>query len=260
MVKKLVSVICLFFLLFPLSAQHWKLKRIETSLGIGTTNVYSDLGGAPNASSILFLKDISFRSTRPSLVGAIRYRVNEHNSVKVTLAYGFSKTEDYAGSRNENRGFSSVTQLMEFGGNYEYYFLPEYRRLRSAAVFNRHGMINDYSSMGAYAFIGLGATLFWPKLNLPEKRPTDTYKDGMGITPVIPVGLGLKFIISDKWIFGYDIGYRISFSDFLDGVKTASSKNPDSYWISSFNLIYRVPTSRRGLPIFMDREWKRARF
>jgi OmpA-OmpF porin, OOP family len=260
MVKKLVSVIFLILLLFPLSAQHWKLKRIETVFGIGTTNVYSDLGGAPNASSVLFLKDISFRSTRPSIVGSIRYRVDAKNSVKVSMIYGFSKTEDYSGSRNEIRGFSSVTQLFEFSGNYEYYFFPEQRRLRSAAVFNRHGMINDYASWGAYVFIGLGGTLFWPELDQEQKRATDTYKNGMGMTAVIPIGIGFKYIISDKWIFGYEIGYRQSFSDYLDGIKTSSSKNPDVYWISSFNLSYRIPTSRRGLPLFMDKEWKKARF
>jgi opacity protein-like surface antigen len=127
-------------------------------------------------------------------------------------------------------------------------------------MFNRRGMINDYSSLGAYVFVGMGATMFKPHLELDETRPGDKYKDNMGVTMAFPIGVGLKYIISDKWVFGYEIGYRQTFSDFLDGFKSPSSNRPDVYWISTFNLSYRIATSRRGLPIFMDRNWRRARF
>jgi hypothetical protein len=260
MVRWLLSALIVLLTGIPVQAQQWKLKRIEGIVGIGTTNVYSDLGGAPDATSLLFIKDITFRSTRPSVYLGVRYRVKPSTSVKFSLHYGYSKTEDYAGSRNENRGFTAVTQLLEVGGQYEYYLLPEQRRLRSAAMFNRRGMINDYSSFGAYLFTGLGATLFWPDLEFDEPREGDEYKNNMGITASLPLGAGIKFIISDKWIFGYEIGYRLTISDYLYGFVSPWSKQPDSYWISSFNLSFRVPTSRRGLPIFMDRQWKRARF
>lgn len=260
MLKWFSTTVLSIAIIFPLSAQQWKLKRIEGIIGIGTTNVYSDLGGAPNASSLLFIKDITFRSTRPSVYTGIRYRINPNTSVKVSLIYGYSKTEDFAGSRNENRGFSSVTQLVEFSGNYEYYFLAEQRRLRSAAVFNRRGMVNDYSSFGAYLFLGIGGTAFWPDLEIDEARPGDKYKNDMGITAAIPAGVGFKYIISDKWVLGYEIGYRQSFSDFMDGFQSPYSKRLDSYWISSINLSFRVPTSRRGLPIFLDKQWRRAKF
>jgi hypothetical protein len=258
--KWLLSICIAFALIIPVQAQQWKLKRIEGILGLGTTNIYGDLGGAPSATSLLFIRDITFRSTRPSLYGGVRYRIKPNSSVKASFTYGYSKTVDFAGSRNENRGFSSVTQLLEVGGNYEFYFIPENRRLRSAAMFNRRGMINDFSSFGAYVFAGLCATMYWPHLKFDEPRPGDTYKNNFGITPVLPLGVGLKYIISDKWIFGYEIGYRLSLSDHIDGFVSPSSNMPDSYWISTFNLSYRIPTSRRGLPILMDKQWRRARF
>jgi hypothetical protein len=260
MVKWYLAAFFTFILVSSGHAQQWKLKRIEGILGTGTANIYGDLGGAPDATSLLFIKDITFRSTRPSIYGAIRYRVNPTMSVRTAFIYGYSKTEDFAGSRNENRSFKTISHLGEFSVNYEYYFLPEQRRLQSAAMFNRRGMINDYSSFGAYVFAGLGATLFKPYLDISENRPGDEYKTSVGVTACIPFGLGFKYIISDKWIFGYEIGYRQTFSDFLDGFKSPSSKSMDVYWISSFNLSYRIPTSRRGLPIFMDKQWRRARF
>src|SRR5512133_990716 len=101
MFKRVTTVAVVVLFLLPLTAQQWKLKRIEGILGIGTSNVYSDLGGAPNATSLLFIKDITFRSTRPSLYAGARYRVNPRNSVKLNFIYGFSKTSDFEGSRNE---------------------------------------------------------------------------------------------------------------------------------------------------------------
>jgi hypothetical protein len=260
MLKGFISTVIAIFIVFPVHSQQWKLKRIEGILGIGTTNVYSDLGGAPDATSLLFIKDITFKSTRPSIYAGVRYRVKPNSSVKASFIYGYSKTQDFAGSRNENRGFTSVTQLLEISGNYEFYFLPEQRRLRSAAMFNRRGMINDYSSFGAYLFTGLGATFYWPHLEVDEPREGDEYKDNMGVTAAVPIGAGFKYIISDKWMLGYEIGYRLTLSDFLDGFVSPYSNRTDSYWISSINLSYRIPTSRRGLPIFLDKQWRRARF
>jgi hypothetical protein len=101
--------------------------------------------------------------------------------------------------------------------------------------------------------------VYKPELDLPETRPNDEYKYDMGITLTIPVGLGIKYIISDDWMIGYEVGYHQTFSDFLDGFITPYSNKPDVFWISSLSLSYRVPTSRRGLPIFLDRQWRRAR-
>ncbi len=97
MVRRFTAVVFILCIVLTANAQQWKLKRIEGILGIGTTNVYSDLGGNPNASSILFIQDITFKSTRPSIYGGLRYRVDPKSSVKVSFIYGYSKTEDYRG-------------------------------------------------------------------------------------------------------------------------------------------------------------------
>ncbi len=76
MAKRLLATILFLLLVYSGYAQQWKLKRIEAIMGIGTTNVYSDLGGAPNATELLFIKDITFRSTRPSVYAGLRYRVD----------------------------------------------------------------------------------------------------------------------------------------------------------------------------------------
>ena len=75
-------------------------------------------------------------------------------------------------------------------------------------------------------------------------------------------GMGglVAITVLTKWVFGYEIGYRQTFSDFLDGFESPSSSRPDVYWVSTFNLSYRITTSRRGLPLFLDKNWRQARF
>jgi hypothetical protein len=253
--RYLILPVFILFMTLSSSAQPWKMLRYEGTLGIGSTNVYGDLGGAPNAESLLFIRDITFRGTRPSIYGAIRYKIDPKTAIKFNLIYGFSKTTDFDGSRNETRKFISTSNLIEFSGQYEFYFLQEDRRLKSSAMFDRRGMINNYSTLGAYVFAGIGATAFWSDLEI-ERREGDVYKTGPSVTLALPIGLGIKYILSDHWMLGWELGYRHTLSDFLDGIRTPWSDNPDVYWISSLNLSYRIPTSRRNLPEFLDKKWR----
>ena len=238
-------------------SQRWKLKRYEAVIGIGTTNIFSDLGGRIDA-SMFFIEDITFRDTRPSIYAGARYKINQKFSTKLALIYGYGKTEDFEGSRNEGRQFLAKTHLIEVSGHFEYYLIQETKRYRSAAMYNRRGMLNNYSTISAYIFGGIGLTKYWTTLER-EPRPTDTYDDRNKFIPAFPLGVGLKYIISDKWTIGYEIGGRYTFCDYIDGFKPSASKHNDIYWISTFNLNYRIKTSRRGLPLFLDRYRVRRR-
>jgi hypothetical protein len=256
---KRISLLLLAILIFSMTiySQRWKLKRYEAVIGIGTTNIFTDLGGRIDA-SLLFIEDITFRDTRPSIYTAARFKINPRNSTKLSLIYGYGKTEDFEGSRNEGRQFLSQTHLVELSGHFEYYLIQETRRWRSAAMFNRRGMLNNYSTISAYVFGGIGLTKYWTNLER-EPRPTDDYDDRNKIIPSFPLGIGLKYIISDKWMIGYEIGGRYTLSDYIDGFKPSASKHSDIYWISAINLNYRIKTSRRGLPLFLDRYRVRVR-
>ena len=210
-------------------SQRWKLKRYEAIIGIGTTNIFSDLGGRVDA-SLFFIEDITFKDTRPSIYTGARYKINQMLS----------------------------TKLLELSGHFEYYLIQETKRYRSAAMYNRRGMLNNYSTISAYIFGGIGLTKYWTTLER-EPRPTDTFDDRNKFIPAFPLGVGLKYIISDKWIIGYEIGGRYTFCDYIDGFKPSASKHNDIYWISTFNLNYRIKTSRRGLPLFLDRYRVRVR-
>jgi hypothetical protein len=255
MKKNILAIVFLFFLLVPNIAQRWKLKRYDAFFGIGTINMFTDLG-VSNTESLLF----GFRPdfTRPSVYFGARYKFSQAFSGKFSMAYGYGHSHDITNLRYEGgSGFRTNTHIIEPSVTGEYYLIKEQRAYTSAAIYNRRGMLNDYSTIGVYLYGGLGGVYFKPLHDI-NPRPSDIVKTNSGFTLALPVGLGLKYIYSDRIIIGYEIGPRYVFSDYLDGIKTASSKYNDIYWLTSIYLSYKIKTTRRNLPLFMDRKFKRA--
>ena len=60
------------------------------------------------------------------------------------------------------------------------------------------------------------------------------------MTLVVPLGGGIKFDISNTISVALDMGVRISFSDYLDGIsESANPTENDSYLLGGINLLYR---------------------
>ena len=54
----------------------------------------------------------------------------------------------------------------------DYYFISEEKKFRSPAMFNRRGMINNYMTLSAYGFLGVGGVYAKADVFIPE------YPDG----------------------------------------------------------------------------------
>ncbi|MBN2214386.1 MAG: hypothetical protein JW723_09085 [Bacteroidales bacterium] len=252
--KKVAFLIILCWITGQTSfSQRWKLKRYEAIVGIGALNLFTDLG-VSNAESLLGFR-IDF--TRPDIYVAARYKFSQDFSGKIGLAYGYGHSHDISNERIEGtEGFRSNTHIIEPCITAEYYIKKEERRYRSAAIYNRRGMLNNYSTWGIYFYGGLGG-LYYDAVYDFTPRPGDKTKEN-GFTLIIPAGIGLKYIYSDKIVFGYELGPRYVFSDYLDGFKPPSSRSNDVYWLTTITLAYKIKTSRRNLPLFLDRRLRRA--
>ncbi len=262
MKKATLIILALFFITISETySQRWKLRRYEAIVGLGTTTVYGDIGGTADESNLYGLKDIRIGDIRPSFYLGIRYKLEEEMSLKLNLIYGRGYSTD-ANSKNEHRNLSFSTGIFEYSLQYEYYFLKEDRRLKSAAVFNRKGMINNYAKTAMYAFAGVGGIYFSPKFTEDPNtvwpdwiwdKENHTYEGYSKINAVIPVGIGLKYTIDDMFSIGFELGGRYTFTDYLDGI---SPNNPpyannskDVYYFADISLIYKVRTDRRGRPV-----------
>jgi hypothetical protein len=67
------------------------------------------------------------------------------------------------------------------------------------------------------------------------------------VTPVIPVGAGVKYPLNNKISLMAEASYRLAFSDYLDGVSLAGNpRKKDHYYSVSVGATYR-PFRNRGI-------------
>lgn len=254
MKKYIITAFILIFIFSSVYTQRWKLKRYEAIVGVGTTNIFGDVGLSPEADGNLFgLKDI--QGTRPSAYLGIRYKLFQDQSIRLNFLYGFGNGEDEG--NNTERGYSFTTMIFEPSLQYEYYFIREERKFRSAALFNRRGMINNFSRISAYAFAGVGGALYIPDF---KGEATETAELGeQGFAVAFPGGIGAKYAINSDISIGIELGGRYVLSDYLDGVTTQYSNANDVYYFGLANLVYKLRTNRKGIPVIFEKSRRRRR-
>lgn len=258
--RKYIVATLVVLILCPVNealAQRWKLRRYEFGGGVGTTQIFGDIGGTADSENLYGLKDIKFDETKLAFNVHLRYKLDPVYSIKTSLFLGFGSGSD-EDSRND-RGRSYKTTLIEFSTQGEYYFIGEEKKYRSAAMFNKRGMINNYRGLAAYGFVGVGLIYYSPKFSGPLK-PADVVTGYSKVSGAFPFGVGAKYIINDRVLLNAELGYRYALTDFLDGhTQKFNSKHNDVYYFLMFNVSYRLNTTRRGLPAFLDKGYRRAR-
>jgi hypothetical protein len=236
-------------------SQKWKLRRYEAIAGIGTAHYFGDIGGSATEENLFGIKDIELFNTRPSFYLGARYKIRHNMAVKANFIFGFLKGDDEGTypeyEYNRDLAFSSV--IFEPSAQFEYSIISEEQKYRTNAMFNKRGMINNYSHYNIYAFAGVGGVFGWPQ---PQKELVNYYEPGTEFGLCFPIGLGLKYVLSSNLSLGVEFGGRLTTTDWLDGYAPNKiypgkefSKANDIYYFAVFNAIYRLKTSRRGLPI-----------
>jgi hypothetical protein len=256
MVKKTLPIILFIALCLPQEgdAQRWKLRRYEALFGVGILNYFGDIGGAATNDNWFGLKDLSIKHTRPSFYLGTRYKIRENMAVKLNLMYGFIAGDD-AGSKNNDRGYEFTSSIFEPSLQYEFSIISEEKRYSSSALFNKRGMVNNYSQINLYLYAGIGGVFYNPKvndamLNAPAYDPGFS-KRGL----VLPVGIGLKYVINQNWSIGGEFGVRFTATDYLDAYSHPKfSKANDLYYFGFVNGIYRIRTSKSGAPILFGKK------
>jgi hypothetical protein len=242
--KNLLFILTLVFLSPAADAQLWKLRRIEVSGGIGTTQFFGDIGGYSNTKNILGLKDFTFLHTRFNVNANVRYRITSDMSVRVNFAGGLFHSTDEKGS-NIRRGFKENTLFFEPSVIGEYYFIKNKAENNFTFLKGKNTLFKSViKSLDFYAFAGAGGLLYNVKPNAvlsPLASATG------GFTMVVPVGIGVTVIYSANTDFGIEFGGRFSFSDNIDGYTSAKSQANDIYHLLNFTITHKIKTRGKGL-------------
>jgi hypothetical protein len=250
-------LILLLFVVPPKAeAQRWKLRRYEGLFGVGFINYFGDIGGAATDKNWFGLKDLTIKDTRPSFYLGARYKIRQDMAIRLNFGYGYIKGDD-ADSKNNERGYAFTSTVFEPSVQYEYSLITEEKRRRSSAMYNRRGMINNYSQISLYLYAGIGGVFYDPVPNDAMKASPRYNPDPPTMGIVFPAGVGLKYIISDSWSVGADFGIHLSLTDYLDGYTSPFSKRNDLYYFGHVHGIYRIKTSKEGFPVLFTRGRRR---
>ncbi|NQW43719.1 MAG: hypothetical protein HQ463_09840 [Bacteroidetes bacterium] len=205
--KFLFVILLCFAAEFTLSAQKYRNGRQEFGLMIGGSNYFGDI--AP---------EIVFKETK--IAGGIFFK-NNHSSFfssKYFLNYARISGSDKNFKANQYRNISFFSDIYELGYDLEFNFKP-------------FGMnVNDKPTT-TYVFAGFNLFFFNPKTKLANGDRVSLQRFGTEgqilndkrkyalIQPALNLGLGYKFNAGKKWDIGAEIGFRKTFTDYLDDTK-----------------------------------------
>lgn len=211
-----LSVTLIFILLATgLTAQYTRPEYIEIYAGPGLLAAFSDIGNY---------------NTGFALNTGFRYRFDSHFSFRANIVSGLIYGTD-KGSRNENRGITFNTLLIEPTGQLEFFIFREKRG------FSRTGYLILKPRMNLYLFAGAGGIYFNPSVKYKYDTEEPHYTK---FTTAITAGGGLCFIVKKKWSVNAELSGRYITTDYLDGYTSFASKSNDIYYFSTANIIYRI--------------------
>lgn len=212
-----------------MSRRAVSLNRFGWNIGgnIGSAYSLTDVSGSSIDQRPGFL-NTQWNTMSLNLGGFARYRFHENFAVNTSLNYARLHGADSLAGRA--RGFYFNNTIVEMAVTYEVY-----------APISTPGFPIDI-----YGFIGLAWFYHNPDLTVPEPAPADfTWDQYSSFQPAIPIGFGFNYIFNQGLTLGYEVGWRKTFFDYLDGFTRPWSKASDSYYFASLKVSYYIPQRRR---------------
>jgi hypothetical protein len=241
--KKIVFLIC--FIIFSLAATAQKIvtppmdgskpftslreqvlnQRLgwDAGFSIGSSHSLTDIGGTRDHSRILFF-DTQWKASGLKLGVFGRYRISDLFALKTELNYAQLSGADSlspSSSSRYNRDFHFTNNIYELAFKGEFYVPKAYLDI----------------PVDVYGYIGFGMLFHNPDLQVPNNANYQAASFSQ-IQPVIPLGLGFHYTLPNNFRIGYNIGWRKTFTDFLDAHSSTASRGNDSYFFNAFNFSY----------------------
>lgn len=215
-------------------AQAWRLDRQNIGINVGMTNFLGDLGGGKTVGQP-FIYDLDIQATRPLIGISYNYRIDKLTLLSTQINFGYLRGDD-AFTKNlirNNRNLNFRSPIIELTEQFELilYNSRETHRYKLRGV-------RGWTSFEIYAFVGVGVFWFNPQGRAPNGRwynlkPLST--EGQGLSPEIktysnfqvsiPYGLGFRYRPNRQWAYGFAIGPRFTFTDYIDDCSTVYFDN-----------------------------------
>jgi hypothetical protein len=220
--NKISVVRVLLFLNFIFLSFYSAAQRYEVGAAIGGGNYLGDLNP-------------TFRPENYRLAGGVfgRYNFSQVVSTKLFVNGVQAKGSDrfYEDPYPQARGANFIRTVLEFGGQVEYNFF-NYRDEKSRRKWT------------PYFLVGIGGMYMFDQ----EERSRNKANR---FQPIIPTGVGFRYILGGKWNLGLELGARKTFTDYFDHL-SGEDTNPktyngnefdrDWYFVSTISISYTFYT------------------
>jgi len=199
------------------------------------------VGGAAYQGDLLERVVPELGETGPALGAFARFYLNASFSLRTDLLYARYSGNDQNASDPDRRkrNFRFDSQLGEVA------LLLEWDPLGRRRFPGRYRMRNTFSPF-FYAGAGLGYLFADPEFNINGSGdyPSDVRRDleetYPKFRPAVPLGMGLRLDLSDKFSLSGMVGVHYLFSDHLDGIKYAANPNSNDWlWTGGLQLTMR---------------------
>ena len=207
-------------------------SHLEAGITLGPSNFLGDLGGNMGRGTT-FLKDNNIQMTKLTIGGYVSYHPNELLAFRFAVNFGSLEGDDAIINRkggleearkNRNSNFrSKFSEALILAEVYPTIFLEE-------------DPTDNWRKIRPYAVAGIGGFKYNPEGFDPvsnqwvQLRPLRT--EGQGFTEYpdrkeyklaqlnIPMGVGVKYFLSDNVNLSFEIIHRKTFTDYIDDVST----------------------------------------
>jgi Outer membrane protein beta-barrel domain len=230
------SMIAAVFMAFStLSANSQILEKasfFEAGITVAPSNFLGDLGGNYGRGTT-FLKDNNFQMTKLMFGAFLSYHPNEWLGFRLNGNFGQLEGDDAI--INNKGGLEEMRKIRNSN------FRSKVAEAFLAAeiyptVFFEYEPSDLFHKLRPYGLIGVGVFHFDPEGTDPlngnwvKLKPLRTEGQGMAEYPDrpeykltqlnIPMGLGLKYFLSDKTALSLEVIHRKTFTDYIDDVST----------------------------------------
>jgi hypothetical protein len=186
---------------------------------LGGANYLGEMGGKEQTRRD-FVWDMKLGQTRWALGGFARRKINRTISLNTGILYLRVQGAD---ALSTNRG--RVGRNLNFKNDmFEWYIRPEFTLYQDNDIGGRGRYRTDFRLFG---YVGFALFYSNPKGQLDREgdfyalRPLQTeLQDYSALGVSIPAGLGFHFTRARRHRFGWDFGWRTTFTDYLDDAST----------------------------------------
>lgn len=230
--RKSYVLLILSLLLLKTSYSQFNNGAFEAGVIIAPSNFLGDLGGNAGKGAP-FLKDNNISMTRMIAGAHISYQPADWYGVRLALNYGSIAGDDAVikgkGGLEEARKVRNLNFRSKIA---EAYLVGEIY----PTVFLEANPTERFHKFRPYGLAGIGVFHFNPQGKDPQTGDWVNLKalhtEGQGFPEVagrknyslnqlnIPLGLGIKYFLSERVSIGFDIITRKTFTDYIDDVST----------------------------------------